>query len=135
MTGMRTTRLAEHVAVASRHRAAPAESLQRPRGRSESGVASRPMIVAGSLFLVLVAATVLVTARTTVGPMLQSAAAARAGVQTGAIVYALPDGIYCRQVSFDNTTAEVKEGAMSRCSDKVERIRVQRRRDFAWGAH
>ena len=92
------------------------------------------MVVAGALFLVLVAATVLVTARTTIGPMLQSAAAARAAVQTGAIVYALPDGIYCRQLSFDNATAEVKEGAMSRCNDKIERIRVQPKREFAWRA-
>jgi hypothetical protein len=93
------------------------------------------VIVAGSLFLVLVGATVLVSARTTIGPMLQSAAAARAATQTGAIVYALPDGIYCRQVSFDNATAEIQEGAMHRCSDKIERIRVRPKRDFAWGAH
>lgn len=89
----------------------------------------------GSLFLVLVATTVLVTARTTVGPLLQSAANARAALQTGAIVYALPDGIYCRQVSFDNTTAEIKESAMNRCGDKIERIRVQPKRSFAWGPH
>ena len=132
--GMRTPHAADRGAAASR-RAAIVQPRQRHWALSESGIASRRVVVVGSLFLVLVTTTVLVTARTTVGPLLQSAAAARAAVQTGAIVYALPDGIYCRQVSFDNATAEIKESAMNRCGDKIERIRVQPRRSFAWGPH
>jgi hypothetical protein len=129
---MRRPHAADRGAAASR-RAAIVQPRQRHWALSESGIASRRVVVVGSLFLVLVTTTVLVTARTTVGPLLQSAAAARAAVQTGAIVYALPDGIYCRQVSFDNATAEIKESAMNRCGDKIERIRLQPKRSFAWG--
>jgi hypothetical protein len=106
---------------------------RRQLARAESGLASRRVVVACSIFVVLVGTTALVGARTTIGPLLQSAADARAAMRSGAVVYALPDGVYCRQVSFDNTTAEIKEGAMQRCRDNIERIHTTRTRDFAWG--
>lgn len=103
--------------------------------RSETGVASRRVIVAGSLVLVLVGATFLAGARTTIGPLLQSSADARAAKQTGDIVYALPDGVYCRRVAFDNATAEIKEGPLHLCGESIGRARAHSTRQFAWGGH
>ena len=33
----------------------------------------------------------------------------------------MPDGIFCRHMSFDNVTAEMTEGAIERCADDIAR--------------
>jgi hypothetical protein len=131
-----TTPVAEAVAVSASQLNSPVNIRPRPeRHRSDSGAASRRAIVVASLFLLLVGATMLVGAHAAIGPMLQSAADARATRQAGAVVYTMPDGVFCRQISFDNTTAEVKEGAMHPCRDKIQRIGGRPKREFAWGRH
>jgi len=46
-------------------------------------------------------------------PLLQSAEQTRATMGAGAVVYAMPDAIFCRHVSFDNVTAEISEGGIT----------------------
>jgi hypothetical protein len=106
----------------------------RHRGtRADARVASARVVVTYALALLLVTATLLVSARTAIGPLLQSAADERAIRDTGAVVYTLPDGIYCRHLTFDNVTAEIKEGEMQLCGEGFSRARFRPRRSFAWG--
>jgi hypothetical protein len=113
-------------------RGAAVRARQRSR---EDGATSGRVVVACSLLLLLVGATALVGARTTIESLLQSAAAARASLRTGQIVYTLPDGIYCRRVSFDNATAQISEGPMERCQNDVAGFRLRSKREFSWGKH
>jgi hypothetical protein len=111
--------------------------LQRARRGSklEARAASLSVVTTCTLLLMLVGATLLVSARTVIGPLLQSAAAEREARQTGAIVVTLPGGTYCRSMSFDNATAEMKEGAIQLCGETIGRVQPRRRRAFAWGSN
>jgi hypothetical protein len=86
-----------------------------------------------SLFLVLVAAALLVGGRVVIDPMLRAAAQARGTSRIGAIVYTMPDGIFCRHLSFDNVTAELTEGAVEKCAGDLITERTSRASNFAWG--
>jgi hypothetical protein len=98
---------ADHVSVT-----ALARRRSRARIDEERAKSGRIVIVA-SLFLVLLAAALLVGGHAAIDPLLQSAAAAREAKGAGAVVYTMPDGIFCRHVSFDNVTAEITEGPSS----------------------
>ncbi len=106
----------------------------RPRSYEDSSTSARA-IIASSLFLVLFAAALLIGGHAALDPLLQSAIEARQAKGAGDVVVALSDGIYCRHMSFDNTTAEVSESALERCPDGVtwERGRRSPRGAFAWG--
>lgn len=84
-----------------------------------------------SLFLVLLAAAVPVGGPMAIDPLPQSAAQGREAKRVGEIVVTMPDGIFCRHLSFDNTTAELAEGAVEPCHPQ-ERARAAL--GFAWGA-
>ena len=73
--------------------------LQEERAKSAS------VAIASSLFLALIAAALLVGGHAAIGPLLRSAIAARDAKETGDVVYTMPDGIFCRHMSFDNVTA------------------------------
>lgn len=84
-----------------------------------------------SLFLVLLIAALLVGGRALVDPLLQAAADAREARQVGDIFYTMPDGTFCRHLSFDNATAELSEGNIERCArDQSNHERGVR--GFAW---
>jgi len=53
---------------------------------------------------------------------------------TGEVVYAMPDGIFCRHASFDNVTAEINEGGITRCVNDIAGKRPRISRGFAWRA-
>jgi hypothetical protein len=75
------------------------------------------LVVVLSLFLMLIAAAVFIGGQSVIGPMLQEAMAqTRDRHRTGAIVFTMPDGTFCRHLAFDNKTgAEGKyRSAMSR---------------------
>ena len=67
-------------------------------------------------------------------PLLQSAEQTRATMGAGAVVYAMPDAIFCRHVSFDNVTAEISEGGITRCADDLAGKRPRISHGFAWRA-
>jgi hypothetical protein len=116
---------ADHAGARARRAArAHREDLRAKSGR---------IAVVLSLFLVLLAAALLIGGRVVIDPVLQSAAQARGTDRVGAIVYATPDGMLCRHLSFDNVTAELTEGAVEKCADELTRGHKSRPANFAWG--
>src|SRR5579864_7538850 len=101
--------------------------------RDDQRAKSARLAVVLSLFLVVLAAALLVGGRVVIDPMLQSAAQARAINRVGAIIYTMPDGIFCRHLSFDNVTAELTEGAVEKCAGDLITGRTSRASNFAWG--
>jgi hypothetical protein len=91
-------------------------------------------VVACSLFLVLVlfAATLLVGGRAALGPILQSAAEERDSRSAGDVVYTMPDGVFCRHVSYDNVTGELTAGNIEPCKSDVSQDRWHVTRRFTW---
>lgn len=104
------------------------------RARSdEQRAKSARIAIVVSLFLVLVAAALLVGGHAVIDPLLQSAAAAREAKRVGDIVYSMPDGTFCRHLSFDNASSELVEGAIEQCpSDLIKKGR-RTPLGFAWG--
>jgi hypothetical protein len=80
---------------------------------------SARVVIVSSLFFVLIAAGLLVGGHVAIVPLLQAAVAARQSNGTGDVVYTMPDGIFCRRMSFDNATAEVTQGGIERCSKDI----------------
>jgi len=117
--------------AAADHASARARRAARAH-REDLRAKSARLAVVSSLFLVLLAAALLIGGRVVIDPMLQ-AAEARGTNRVGAIVYAMPDGLYCRHLSFDNVTAELTEGAVEKCADELTRGRKSRAPNFAWG--
>lgn len=109
-----------------------ARKTMRARSDEQRAKSARIAIVV-SLFLVLVAAALLVGGHAVIDPLLQSAAAAREAKRVGDIVYSMPDGTFCRHLSFDNASSELVEGAIEQCpSDLIKKGR-RTPLGFAWG--
>jgi hypothetical protein len=99
----------------------------------EDDATSTRAIIASLLFLVVLAPALLVGGRAALAPLLQSAMAAREAKGLGEVLYAMPDGIYCRHVTFDNATAEAAETSIQQCPDEIIRERARNSKGFAWG--
>lgn len=103
--------------------------------REERQAKTKRAVVVCSLFLVLLVMGLLVGGRTLIDPMLEKAAADRqANRRVGDVVFAMPDGRFCRHLSFDNTTAEVVEGGVQQCVVDRTTGSVNRTTSFKWGA-
>jgi hypothetical protein len=91
-----------------------------------------------ALFLAFLAAALLVGGRAFIDPMLRAAAQEREANRVGEVVFTLPDGAFCRHLSFDNATAEVNESTIDRCPEARPRPRdsasANSKKGFAWGA-
>jgi hypothetical protein len=62
--------------------------------------------------------------------------AARDTKAVGDVVYSMPDGKFCRHMSFDNVTAEVVEGTITPCPHDIARDEFRNKTGgFAWGTH
>jgi hypothetical protein len=117
----------------------------RPRARkvswmrldNEDGATSARAIIVSSLFLVLLAATLLFGGHAALDPLLRSARSAREAWAMGDVVYAMPDGKFCRHMTFDNGTGDIAEGTVERCPDDIarEEFRNTGISSFAWGEH
>jgi hypothetical protein len=120
---------ADHVSVTA---------LARRRWRArvyDERVKSGRVIIVSALFLTVLAATLMVGGHAAIDPLLQSAMASRQPKGTGDIVMTMPDGMFCRHMSFDNVTAEIREGGIERCPDDIARNRPRSsNRGFAWRA-
>jgi hypothetical protein len=116
------------------NRVSTASLTKRPsRARFSDGqAASGRVVIVASLFLVLFAATLLIGGHAAIDPLLQSAADSREASSIGAVVYAMPDGTYCRHMSFDNVTAQETEGGIERCESDVSGISSRSNRVFSW---
>lgn len=80
---------------------------------------SKSALIISSLFLVLLAAALLVGGHFAIDPMLKSAIDARGANGVGELVYTMPDGVFCRHMSFDNATSEIIEGSVQPCPSRV----------------
>jgi hypothetical protein len=99
---------------------------------SDGKAASGRIVIVSSLFLVLFVATLLIGGHAAIDPLLQSAADSRETSSVSAVVYTMPDGIYCRHVSFDNVTAEETEGGIERCTSDVSGGRSRSNPAVSW---
>jgi hypothetical protein len=105
--------------------------LKRSRVRARFG--GTHVVIVFSLFLVLFAATLLIGGHAAIDPLLQSAAEARDSRDAGDIVYTMPDGKFCRHMSYDNVTGEQTGGSIRPCdNDIVARNHTRSYRHFTW---
>jgi hypothetical protein len=118
--------------AAADHASARARRAARAH-REDQRAKSARLVVVLCLFVALLATALLVGGRVVIDPMLRSAAEARGMNRVGAIVYAMPNGIFCRHLSFDNVTAELTEGAVEKCTGDLLSERTRRSSNFAWG--
>jgi hypothetical protein len=115
---------------------APIRSTRLLRTRQdEERVRSGRIAIVSSLFLALVAAALVVGGHAVIDPLLQTAFETREVNGSGDVVYAMPDGIFCRRMSVDNRTGEVSGGGVERCPSGIARDhpRVAAPRNFDWG--
>jgi hypothetical protein len=109
---------------------------RRSRARmDEERAKSGRVVIVSSLFLVLSTAALLIGGHAAIDPILQSAVDARETKGTGDVVVTLPDGIFCRHMSFDNVTPEIVEGGIERCTKDIAGNRPRTDRGFAWAVH
>jgi len=120
---------ADHVSVTALARRRSRARMDEERARSGR------VVIVSSLFLVLFTAALLVGGHAAIDPLLQSAVNARETKGTGEVVVTMPDGIFCRHLSFDNVTAEITEGGIERCASDIAGNRPRPGRGFAWRAH
>jgi len=85
-----------------------------------------------TLFIVLAAAALLARGGFTFGPMLHWAGVGGSTERPGDVLMSMPDGTFCRRLSFDNATAELGGGNVERCPDKRD-IGRHGSSGFAWG--
>jgi hypothetical protein len=115
------------------NRVSMASLTKRPsRARFGDAQASGRVAIVSSLFLIMFAAALLIGGRAAIGPLLQSAADSGELNSAAAVVYTMPDGIYCRHVSFDNVTAQETDGGIERCNSDVSGGRSRSSRAFSW---
>jgi hypothetical protein len=112
----------------------PSLNRTRQSRRNEAKVGSVHVVVISALFLVLFAATLMVGGHAAIDPLVQAATELQDPRSASAVVYTMPDGIFCRRVSFDNVTAQVTEGSIERCSTDatIARARARPNGAFAW---
>ena len=90
------------------------------------------VVVVSSLFLVLFAATFLIGGHAAIDSLLQSAAEQRDSRNVGDIVYAMPDGVFCRHMSYDNITGVQTGGSLQPCDSDIVRDRGRSNSHFTW---
>lgn len=103
--------------------------------RDEERANSLALIVTTSLLFVLFASAIMVGGHAAIGPLLLKGTAASDDNSTGDIVYAMPDGVFCRHMSFDNATGEISGGAVERCGEGPGRADDEKSTKFKWGTH
>jgi len=111
---------------------------RRVRGgsRAHDDATSVRAVIVSSLFLVLFTTGLLFGGHAVINPLLRMAAVTRNSGEVGDVVVPMPDGQYCRRMSFDNATAELIEGTIERCPDNIVGSPVRRTgRGFSWGEH
>jgi hypothetical protein len=105
--------------------------------RDEQHAKNARVAIILSVFLAFLATALLLGGRTFIDQMLRAAAEARQPKRMGEVVFTMPDGAFCRHLSFDNSTAEVSESAIDRCPEARPRSlgkeSTSAQKGFAWG--
>jgi hypothetical protein len=102
--------------------------------RQEEREHSLGLIITISLSFILFAAAILLGGHAVIAPLLQRAAATRDSHGTGDVVYTMPDGVFCRHLSFDNGTGDVTEDGIEECPGHAA-DRAESDPQFRWGTH
>jgi hypothetical protein len=121
----------------------PDRAGARPRARKgwqlrlgDDGATSAHAVIVSSLFLVLLAASLLFGGHAAIDPLLRAVSAARDAKAVGEVVYSTADGKLCRHMTFDNATSEMLEGNVVPCPDDIVREEFRNSsKGFAWGEH
>ena len=102
--------------------------------RAEQRLNSLALAVTMALLFVLVAGTVMFGGRAAIAPLLPREGASAADVnRTGTIVHAMPDGVFCQRMAFDNATSELTSVAVERCPGAVGLALGPGDGKFHWG--
>jgi hypothetical protein len=104
------------------------------KGLRRGNETSLRAVIASSLFLALLAGTMLIGGHAAVDPILRFAIAHRDSSGRGDVLYTMPDGKYCRHMSFDNATDEMIEGDIERCPNDIVSEHGHTTMGFEWGA-
>jgi len=107
---------------------------RRPRHNENRAKTARVAVVL-SLFLVVLAAGLLLGGQAFINPLLREAAVRRETHRMGDIVFSMRGGLLCRHLSFDNKTAAITEGAVMPCESDLSKENTAAAKGFAWGAH
>jgi hypothetical protein len=101
----------------------------------DDGATSSHAVIISSIFIGLLAAAVLVGGHAAIDPLLRSTLAARDAGARGDVVVTMPDGRFCRHLSFDNATADIVERTVEPCKGDITRGNAvpSAPRGFAWG--
>ena len=92
-------------------------------------------VIATSVFIVLLSAAILVGGHAAIDPFLHPALETADARGSSDVVVTMPDGKFCRHMSFDNTTASMVEGTIVPCTVDIARDKrpaVTQERGFAW---
>jgi hypothetical protein len=89
--------------------------------------------VVAIFFAVVLGANLFVGATLMLKALRVQAGETAASTRIGRVSFPMLDGVFCRHVLFDNTTAEATEDRVSRCDDDRARERPGRTTSFNWG--
>lgn len=108
-----------------------------PDRLGDSRATSSRAVITSSVFIVLLAAALLIGGHAAVDPFLHRSGDALDARGSGDVVVTMPDGKFCRHMSFDNTTASMVEGTIEPCKVDITRDHGSAvsapPRGFAWG--
>lgn len=85
--------------------------------RDEERAYSLALIVTVSLLFILIASALMVGGHAAIGPLVNRGTSAGQANSTGAVVYTMPDRVFCRRMTFDNATGTISKDTMKRCAD------------------
>ncbi len=106
---------------------------------SDTTATSARAVITSSAFIVLLVVALLLGGHAAIDPLINRSADMRDAHGSGDVVVTMPDGKFCRHMSFDNTTASMVEGTIEPCLVDITRDRgsaaASPPRGFAWGVH
>jgi hypothetical protein len=127
------------VADVVRMTASSPEKKSVPGRLGDVSATSTRAVIASSVFIVLLATALLVGGHAAIDPLLHRSLDLGDARGSGDVVVTMPDGKFCRHMSFDNTTASMIEGTIEPCRVDITRDRGSAvsspPRGFAWGVH
>lgn len=104
-------------------------------GLDERRANSLALIITTSLLFVLFASALMVGGHAIISPLLRTAPPSSGFNRHAAIVYTMPDGMFCQHMTFDNSTGRITAGGIDRCDPSIDSGAADRGTGFKWGAH
>jgi hypothetical protein len=109
-------------------------ALARPRRHHDDERAqSLALAITTALLFVLIAGAVMFGGHAAIQPLLRHDTARESHGSTADVVYAMPDGVFCRRMAFDNATAEFISAAVERCPASIAGADAPNAGRFVWG--